>query len=160
MVWEELAKHRLLSDSLSNTQKGTPRSWRHHPLADLSTCRFHYIFLVDAENPVTATRSYRRIANNHRGEELSQDGPMDKVMKIARLTDEWLLIVDNSNADHLRRIVPDVNRGNIIYTSRLHDLGIDLPPEAVAVVDDMTVDDAVTLLLKAAQMDSTSPHKS
>jgi hypothetical protein len=95
------------------------------------------------------------------GEELSQDGPMDKVMNwIARLTDEWLLIVDNSNADHLRRIVRDVNRGNIIYTSRLHDLGIDLPPEAVAVVDDMTVDDAVTLLLKAAQMDSTSPHKS
>lgn len=116
--------------------------------------RFKYIFFVDAENIATARQSYATIASQQMGQPVGQDDSMENVMRrIASLADDWLLVADNSTSDTLRKIVPEVNRGNILYTSRNHNLGLDLPPEAIAFIDDMTVDDAITLLLRASQLD-------
>lgn len=119
--------------------------------------RFKYIFFVDAENLATAQQSFRDIAITEMGQEVKDDEPMDKVRKwISSLKDEWLLLLDNCTADHRRKIAPVGNKGNIIYTSRDHSLGLSLPPESVAVVEDLNQEDAITLVLRAAHMIPTS----
>ncbi|KAJ9161398.1 Patatin-like protein 2 [Coniochaeta hoffmannii] len=115
--------------------------------------RFKYIFWVDAENLQTARQSFRDIAITEMDQGINNDSSMEGVQNwIASLRDEWLLILDNSDAAYLQQVIPIGNRGNVIYTSRDHKLIQTLPEEAVAVVNDLELDDAITLLLKAAKI--------
>ncbi|KAH8910727.1 hypothetical protein BR93DRAFT_964583 [Coniochaeta sp. PMI_546] len=113
--------------------------------------KFKYIFWVDAENLQTARQSFRDIAITEMGQQMDVESSMEVVQTwIASLRDEWLLLLDNGNAALLERIVPSGSGGNILYTSRDQDLGLRLPPEAVAVVNDLELNDAVALLITAA----------
>jgi len=69
---------------------------------------------------------------------------------MSSLDEEWLLVLDNSNADDIRQFVPDGKTGNILYTSRRHNLAASLRPEWVAEVNDMEPKDATRLLLLTA----------
>ncbi|KAB5580484.1 hypothetical protein GE09DRAFT_1212934 [Coniochaeta sp. 2T2.1] len=131
--------------------------------AESSGQRFNHVFWVDAENLQTARQSYKEIAITEMGQKLDDDTSTEDVQNwIASLRDEWLLILDNSITANLERTVPVGNRGNIIYTSRDQkldqSLGLTLPPEAVAVVNDLDLEDAITLLLKAANLVAYSEH--
>lgn len=69
---------------------------------------------------------------------------------MASLEEEWLLVLDNSNAEDIRQFVPPGKTGNILYTSRRHNLAASLRPDCIAEVNDMEADDAITLLLLTA----------
>lgn len=123
----------------------------------LMSARFKYVFWVDAENLQTARQSFRDIAITEMAQKTDQSSSMEDVQNwIASLLDEWLLILDNSEAAFLEQIVPIGNRGNIIYTSRDHKLGMNLPEEAIAVVNDLELDDAIKLLLRTANLVASS----
>lgn len=66
------------------------------------------------------------------------------------LEEEWILVLDNSNENDLRRFLPPGKTGNILYTSRKRDLGAALPPQCIADVNEMEHDDAISLLLSTA----------
>lgn len=66
--------------------------------------------------------------------------------------DDWLLILDNYGPDKgLSQYVPPGNKGNIIYTSRFASLKQLLPQDAFAQVNELSKEDAITLLLRAAR---------
>lgn len=73
--------------------------------------------------------------------------------------DDWLLILDNYDPDKgMSQYIPPGNKGNIIYTSRFNNLTQQLPREAVVQVNEMSKDDAITLLLRAAREAPENPE--
>lgn len=78
---------------------------------------------------------------------------------MASLEEEWLLVLDNSNDDDIRQFVPPGKTGNILYTSRRHNLAASLHPDWVAEINEMEIEDAITLLLLTSGEITYSPER-
>ncbi|OIW35316.1 hypothetical protein CONLIGDRAFT_53333 [Coniochaeta ligniaria NRRL 30616] len=112
---------------------------------------FKRCFWIDATDGATAQEGYQEFASEAFPDKEVTTVSMAAVQKwMADLDEEWLLVLDNSNEENMRQFVPPGNTGNIIYTSRRHNLAASLQPEWVAEVNDMEPEDAITLLLRTA----------
>jgi hypothetical protein len=71
---------------------------------------------------------------------------------------EWLLVFDNADGDpdEVAQYFSPGNRGNVLLMSRNLSMRRNVPPEASAEVDKMEEEDAISLLLNAAFLDSSS----
>lgn len=74
---------------------------------------------------------------------------------IGSLTDEWLIIFDDLMGDNPGKL-PGRGKGNIIYTSRTSKFSKDLSADCVVQVTEMSDEEAVDLLLKAASYSPSS----
>jgi hypothetical protein len=77
---------------------------------------------------------------------------------ISTIEHEWLLVFDNADGDpdEVAQFFPPGNRGNVLVTSRNPSMRRNVPPEALAEVDKMEQEEAISLLLNAASLDSSS----
>jgi hypothetical protein len=67
---------------------------------------------------------------------------------------EWLLLFDNwESTENLHSLIPSGDHGNILYTSTDPGLGLTLSRNAVSEVPEMDCEDAITLLLRTAQLE-------
>ncbi|KAM7193524.1 FabD/ lysophospholipase, partial [Rhypophila sp. PSN 637] len=119
--------------------------------------RFGRVLWVDATDSTTIEECYNDIAVN-----LGVTGGTgkDRVLEWMNTTDEeWLLIMDNRNDDDqpITRYLPTMDKGNMLYTTRPDHIKQMLPGDAVAEVDKMEEQEAVTMLLKATRQPTDSP---
>lgn len=124
--------------------------------------RFQRDFWVDATDAATVFDSYHLIYDDlfpsdgepkHKGR-----ARITKVHEWMQENDDWLLILDNYGPDRgMSQYIPPGNKGNIIYTSRFNNLTQLLPREAVVQVNEMSKEDAITLLLRAARETPENP---
>ncbi|KAK4181732.1 putative calcium-independent phospholipase A2-gamma [Triangularia setosa] len=111
-------------------------------------CKVYYI---DGTDVVTITQSYARIATEEGwGSGGSEQLKLLALKHLAQDSEEWLLIFDNCSKRDRQEYIPRTNRGNILYTSRDHDLMLEFPDSCVYKVTEMKEEDASKLLLSAA----------
>lgn len=106
---------------------------------------------MDATDAVTTMQSYKQIAAVILGSEEKKDPVKEVVLWLQQTDEEWLLVFDNAPVTSLAKYLPDGDHGNILYTSRQHNLQPRLRPECVATIDTMDAPEAILLLLRSAQ---------
>ena len=117
--------------------------------------RFYRIIWVDATSTETIQLSLRDIARDSEAKAWNVEDSTESVLRgLSRLEGEWLIIFDDANAD-IAKYIPSGNRGNVLFTSRDMALKRHVPNEALAEVEDMDEEDAISLLLKSAFLDES-----
>lgn len=116
----------------------------------LTTARF-LVLWVDATDAVTTEQSYKQIATAMFGSDEKKDPVQAVLLGLQKSEEEWLLVFDNAPPSSLAKYLPDGDRGNILYTSRQHNLQPRLRPECVASIDTMDAPEGILLLLRSAQ---------
>lgn len=116
----------------------------------LTTARF-LVLWVDATDAVTTEQSYEQIATAMFGSEDKKNPVQEVLLGLQKSEEEWLLVFDNAPPSSLAKYLPDGDRGNILYTSRQHNLQPRLRPECVASIDTMDAPEGILLLLRSAQ---------
>lgn len=102
---------------------------------------------------MTIEQSYHRIAQRLLPVDQQGSDATQKILEMLETSDDWLLVFDNVPDRGLADFIPDGNRGNIFYTSRHKHLERRLPPGCDVNLQEMEVEEAVTLLLRSARMD-------
>jgi tetratricopeptide (TPR) repeat protein len=80
---------------------------------------------------------------------------------LSRIEQDWLVIFDNADCDPrvVAQFMPKGNRGNILFTSRNPDMGgSNITRKTSANIEDMCQEEAISLLLKSAWLDESSPE--
>lgn len=106
---------------------------------------------MDATDAVTTEQSYKQIATVIFGAEEKKDPVQEVLLWLQKSEEEWLLVFDNAPPSSLAKYLPDGDRGNILYTSRQHNLQPRLRPDCVATIDTMDAPEGILLLLRSAQ---------
>ena len=115
--------------------------------------RFYRIIWVDATSAETIQLSLRDIASDPEAKALNVEDSTESVLRwLSRIDDEILILFDNANAD-IAEYIPSGNRGNILFTSRDMALRRYVPDEALAMIEDMDEEEAISLLLKSASLE-------
>ena len=106
------------------------------------------MFWIDASTRNTLEQSYRAIAAENIKGYCQADNAARSVTKwLGNLDCAWLLIMDNTDdPDLLPGFWPQGTRGNVIYTSKNKEHGLNLAEDACCPVNEMEEDEAVTLL--------------
>ncbi|KAI7780329.1 hypothetical protein LA080_016177 [Diaporthe eres] len=112
--------------------------------------RFHILW-VDATDAVTTEQSYKQIATVIFGSEEKKDPVQEVLLWLQKSEEQWLLVFDNAPPSSLAKYLPDGDHGNILYTSRQHNLQPRLRPDCVASIDTMDAPEGILLLLRSAQ---------
>lgn len=115
--------------------------------------RFNILW-VDATDAVTTEQSYKQIATVLFGAEEKKDPVQEVLIWLQKSEEQWLLVFDNAPPSSLAQYLPDGDHGNILYTSRQHNLQPRLRPECVATIDTMDAPEGILLLLRSAQKDT------
>ncbi|KAK7737416.1 hypothetical protein SLS53_006489 [Cytospora paraplurivora] len=124
------------------------------PTGFLEADKFSYqIHWIDATDSVTIEQSYHRIAQRVLPADQQGSGAIQRILAMLETSDSWLLVFDNAPDRGLAHFIPDGNRGNIFYTSRHKHLERRMPPGCDVNVNEMEVEEAVTLLLRSARLD-------
>ncbi|KAJ6511145.1 hypothetical protein C8R45DRAFT_1162652, partial [Mycena sanguinolenta] len=107
-------------------------------------------FLVDASNTNTIGAGLKNIAVTKQAGNSSQEA----LFWLASKHEEWLLFLDNADDPeiNLNQFFPKCNYGNIIITTRNHGARIHGAHSEVSNMEEL---DAVTLLLKSAQCETS-----
>ncbi|KAK3495927.1 hypothetical protein B0T13DRAFT_473749 [Neurospora crassa] len=119
--------------------------------------RFKHKFWVDATAPYTLKEGYQNIGLELWPQEaVANDALVLRVIKwMETLKDDWLLILDN--VDHQdgdwTNYLPRSGHAHVIFTSRKKDVRPGLRSANIAEVNELSEDNAVTLLLRAADKD-------
>lgn len=119
--------------------------------------RFKYKFWVDATAPYTLKEGYQNIGLELCPREaVANDALVLQVIKwMEALKEDWLLILDN--VEHQdgdwTNYLPRSGHAHVIFTSRKKDVRPGLRPANIAEVNELSEDNAVTLLLRAADKD-------
>ncbi|KAK4201769.1 hypothetical protein QBC40DRAFT_263847 [Triangularia verruculosa] len=122
-----------------------------YKFAETAEDRFNKVYYVDGTDIVTITQSYAKIASEEGwGSGGSEQLRLIALKKLAEDPEEWFLIFDNCSPSNRQENVPISNKGNILYTSRDHDLMLEFPDSCVYKVTEMNEGDASELLLTAA----------
>lgn len=116
----------------------------------LISIRFNILW-VDATDAVTTEQSYKQIATVLFGAEEKKDPVQEVLLWLQKSEEQWLLVFDNAPPSSLAQYLPDGDHGNILYTSRQHNLQPRLRPECVATIDTMDAPEGILLLLRSAQ---------
>ncbi|KAJ6511119.1 hypothetical protein C8R45DRAFT_1068901 [Mycena sanguinolenta] len=109
---------------------------------------------VDASSTDTIETGLKNIAVTRGTGNSSQDA----LIWLARKNEQWLLLMDNADDPtiNLNHWLPKCNHGNIIITTRNHSARIHGAHSEVSNMEEL---DAVTLLLKSAQCESSVTNK-
>lgn len=84
---------------------------------------------------------------------------VDSVLRwLSKIDYKWLLIFDNADGspNSITQYLPTGRHGNVLITSRNQNLRSIVAPNAWAKVDQMTEDESISLLSKAAHLDACS----
>lgn len=119
-------------------------------VAVLTSTRFNILW-VDATDAVTMEQSYKQIATAIFGAEEKKDPVQEVLLWLQKSEEQWLLVFDNAPPSSLAQYLPDGDNGNILYTSRQHNLQPRLRPDCVATIDTMDAPEGILLLLRSAQ---------
>lgn len=106
---------------------------------------------MDATDAVTTEQSYKQIATVIFGSEEKKDPVQEVLLWLQKSEEQWLLVFDNAPPSSLAQYLPDGDHGNILYTSRQHNLQPRLRPDCVASIDTMDAPEGILLLLRSAQ---------
>ena len=119
-----------------------------------------HVFWIDASNKETITQSFLSIATAERqGGNTQIEASIESSLQwISTLPPDWLIIFDNADGapDEILQVLAPGNRGNVIITSRNPDMQRIVPPGAALNVEDMEEEEAISLLLKSARINSSS----
>ncbi|KAF8336169.1 hypothetical protein F5887DRAFT_1247388 [Amanita rubescens] len=118
--------------------------------------QFSHLFWIDASSEATMTSAIRQIAKEHGLQASNNAKPsVVTVMKwISSLKNDWLMVFDNANHDPdvVEKFIPPGNKGNILITSRNMSMGRVTSNKSME-VEEMNKEEAVSLLLKAGNVD-------
>src|SRR3984957_14684730 len=123
--------------------------------------RFWKIFWVDATNSETISLSYRDIAYGPDAQSSRVEDSVESVLRwISTISrqNNCLLVFDNADCgpDVLLKYMPRGNWGNILITSRNPNMRLNVSPDAWVEVQEMEEEDAISLLMKTACLDTSS----
>src|ERR1700722_6817869 len=123
--------------------------------------RFWKIFWVDATNSETISLSYRDIAHDPDAQSSRVEDSVESVLRwISTISRQHncLLVFDNADCgpDVLPKYMPQGNWGNILITSRNPNMRLNISPDAWVEVQEMEEEDAISLLMKTACLDTSS----
>src|ERR1700722_6584926 len=123
--------------------------------------RFWKIFWVDATNSETISLSYRDIAYGPDAQSSRVEDSVESVLRwISTISrqNNCLLVFDNADCgpDVLLKYMPRGNWGNILITSRNPNMRLNISPDAWVEVQEMEEEDAISLLMKTACLDTSS----
>ncbi|CAN9421266.1 unnamed protein product [Alternaria alternata] len=116
---------------------------------------FAHVFWIDASNSIAIKQSLHYIASERCVYIPSGQDREESVLDwIGRLTTSWLMIYDNAdgNPEMVEKFLPNCSRGNVLITSRNPNLRTLVEPLAYCEIEEMEVEDAIELLLKAAYL--------
>ena len=115
--------------------------------------RFDEIIRIDASDIHMIHHSFELIAVD----KLKHPGEAPHIRPVLNWLNntkkEWLLVIDNYDDGDITRYLPDVRKGNILFTSRRHDLRPHLPAGSMLEVSEMSVLESTRLLLRACRFD-------
>ncbi|KAJ7077765.1 hypothetical protein C8R44DRAFT_584350, partial [Mycena epipterygia] len=111
-------------------------------------------FFIDTSTKETIDTALKNIALAKNVGSTSQEA-----LQWFRKADEWLLFFDNADDPklNLNEFLPQCNHGNILITSRNHELRAHVDAEWN--ISDMEEEDAVNLLLKSAKEPTTPGNR-
>ncbi|KAJ7077783.1 P-loop containing nucleoside triphosphate hydrolase protein, partial [Mycena epipterygia] len=120
-----------------------------------SSSHFTDTFFIDTSNKETIDTALKNIALAKNVGSTSQDA----LQWLRNKQDEWLLFFDNADDPklNLNDFIPQCNHGNILITSRNHELRAHVG--AHWEISDMEEEDAVDLLLKSAKEPTTPGNR-
>ena len=120
---------------------------------------FLHVFWVDASSVESISVSLRGIATQGSG----MSGSVESVLQwISCIQGEWLIVFDNADdvsPEVVAEFIPPGNRGNILITSRNRSMGRAIGFENLIEITEMEEADAITLLLRASNLDSIPEHE-
>src|SRR3984885_11227325 len=120
--------------------------------------RFWRIFWIDATNDETINFSFQAIAGYPEASACGVKDTASVIHWLSEMDSNWLLIFDNADGkpSEISKSLPPGDRGNVLITSRNHEMKRNVSPRAWIEVEEMEEKDAISLLLKAAFLDDTS----
>ena len=120
---------------------------------------FLHVFWVDASSLESILVSLRGIATLASG----MSGSVESVLQwISHIQGEWFIVFDNADdvsPEVVARFIPPGNRGNILITSRNRSMGRVIGFENLIEITEMEEADAISLLLRASNLDSLPEHE-
>ncbi|KAM6493295.1 hypothetical protein JOM56_011429 [Amanita muscaria] len=155
MEWEVSVRLRYVSNSLKNMRK---TGLHFCPLLgsvfDVKYARFSNIFWVDASSEHTIDLCLRQIAQKHK---LDPTPSAPSALEWMSDRNDWLMVFDNADGGYkvIEKFIPSGNGGSILITSRDRGLAR-ITSGAQLEVSEMGEEEAITLLLKSAMIDSNS----
>ena len=124
------------------------------------TGRFSHVFWVDASSVESVTTSLRGVSSIFAAKACCLDDSVDSVLQwTSVLQEEWLIVFDNADAlpvHVVEKFIPKGKRGNVLITSRNCSIGRLVSFENIIEIDEMEVEDAITLLLKVSHLDMSA----
>lgn len=117
---------------------------------------FSQVFFVDATSSQTIQTDLGLIAKAH-----SVGSSAEQALNwFADHAEGWLLIFDNADDSSLiGQYIPRSSHGNIIVTSRNHEVSHHASPDCLVLLPDLEELDAVDLLLKLARVEDSQGHR-
>ncbi|KIJ49299.1 hypothetical protein M422DRAFT_246386, partial [Sphaerobolus stellatus SS14] len=118
---------------------------------------YSYIFWIDGSSEDTMIGSLKIISGalpTEEGKQLDKETTENILLRISYLSTPWLAIFDNADGSPkgLEKYIPQGKYGHILITSRLHSLGRIVSFENSQEVTIMSEESAISLLLKAANI--------
>ena len=124
--------------------------------------RLSHVFWVDASSEESITMSLKGISSIFAEHASCLDDSVESVLLwMSGIQEEWLIVFDNADEPPVyvvERFIPPGNRGNILITSRNRSMGSLISFENVIEINEMEEADAITLLLKASNLDASAKH--
>ena len=124
-----------------------------------SHASFLHVFWVDASSVESISVSLKGIATQGSG----MSGSVESVLQwISHIQGEWLIVFDNADdvsPEVVAGFIPPGSRGNILITSRNRSMGRVIGFEKLIEITEMEEADAITLLLRASNLDSLPEHE-
>jgi tetratricopeptide (TPR) repeat protein len=124
--------------------------------------RFWKVLWIDSTSAETIELSLQEVAGDPEVQVSGVDHSAQSVLQwLSHIEHDWLLIFDNADGDPrvVAKYMPTGNRGNIMFTSRNPGIGgSNITRETSIKVEDMGKEDAISLLLKSAWLDESSPE--
>jgi NB-ARC domain len=123
--------------------------------------RFWKIFWIDSTRGETIQLSLQEVATEPEAQASGVEQSAESVLRwLSRVERDWLMIFDNADGNPrvVAKYMPTGNRGNILFTSRNPGVGgSNITRETSDKVEDMGEEEAISLLLKSAWLDESSP---
>ena len=126
-----------------------------------STCRFSHVFWIDASSEDTIALDLKGLCAHPDAKAAGISvSSVSALIWIASLQGKWLLVFDNANGapEVVEKVIPSGSQGNILVTSRNRSLGRVTSYENSLEIDQMSDEEAISLLLKASHLTELSEH--
>ena len=131
-----------------------------HNTGSNSCSSFSYVFWVDASSHESMIMSFKGISEIP-GVEFVDDSVESVLQWIACIQDEWLIVFDNADEplpEVVAKFFPSGDSGNILITSQNRSMGRVISFKNIFEISEMEEPDAITLLLRASNLEPSTEH--